>query len=250
MVKQIPNLITSLNLLCGCVAALCIVFGEPLAAAVFAFSGIFFDFFDGLAARALNAQSEIGLQMDSLADMITSGLVPGLVMMHLLSMAVIGDDLSVWFASLLGESWNLSANRWLPLVGLLIVVGSAYRLAKFNVDTRQTDYFIGLPTPANSLFMLSLPLIMLYDGTPWVKDLLSTPWVLIVITVVFSLLLNANIKLFSLKFKSWRFKANRVAYVFIVFSAVMILLYKFLAIPVIIIAYIIVSVLQSLLSKN
>jgi CDP-diacylglycerol--serine O-phosphatidyltransferase len=250
MVKQIPNLITSLNLLCGCVAALSIVFGDPIGAAVFAFLGIFFDFFDGLAARVLNAQSEVGLQLDSLADMITSGLVPGLVMMHLLSMSVFGSDLTVWFEAIQNDAWNLSAKRWIPLVGLLIVVGSAYRLAKFNVDTRQRDHFIGLPTPANALFILSLPLILLYDGNQWVKDLLSNPWVLIVITIVFSLLLNANINLFSLKFKSWRFKANRVGYVFIVFSAVMLVLFKFLAIPLIIIAYIIVSVLQTLLSKN
>ncbi|MCH9661294.1 MAG: CDP-alcohol phosphatidyltransferase family protein, partial [Bacteroidetes bacterium] len=129
MIKQIPNAITSLNLLSGCVAVLFAVSGDLVTAAIFAFIGIFFDFFDGLAARLLKAQSDVGLQLDSLADMVTSGLVPGLVMMKLLERATNTEVIQT--ASSISEtmSWDTTKVSLIPLIGLLITVASAYRLA-------------------------------------------------------------------------------------------------------------------------
>lgn len=240
MLKQIPNALTSLNLLCGCVALLFVVSGDLVTAAVFACLGIFFDFFDGLAARLFDAHSAVGLQFDSLADMVTSGLVPGFVMVQLLSKAYTGNyfEIDQLFAS---QGWGSSLQSWLPLIGLLIVVASGYRLAKFNVDERQTDRFIGLPTPANTLLILSLALILEFQDTQWVNELILNSWFLVGLTIVSSILLNAELPLFALKFKTWDIKSNSKRYVFLVFCLVSLVLLKFLAIPLIIAIYILVS---------
>lgn len=242
MKKQIPNLITSLNILCGSVAILFAVSGNLIVASVFVFLGIFFDFFDGLAARLLNAQSEVGLQLDSLADVITSGVVPGIIMFQLMNLAFVGNmqTLTDVFS---GQGWNVGVNNYLPLIGLLIVVASAYRLAKFNVDTRQTSGFIGLPTPANTLLILSLPLILEYQFSEMAESIILNKWVLIGLTLVSCILLNAEIPLFALKFKTWDFKSNAVRYVFLALCVVLLITLKFLAIPLIILLYIVLSLL-------
>ncbi|GAB5400415.1 MAG: CDP-alcohol phosphatidyltransferase family protein [Aureisphaera sp.] len=242
MLKQIPNIITSLNLLSGCVAVLFALSGDLVSAAFFAIAGIFFDFFDGLAARLLKAESDIGLQLDSLADMITSGLVPGVVMLQLLSLALNGDYFVIteMFAQ---DSWNHSG-LYLPLIGLLITVGAAYRLAKFNVDTRQTTGFIGLPTPANTLLILSLPLILHFQSSEALKDIVLNKWVLIGLTLVSCILMNAEIRLFGLKFKKWDFKSNAVRYVFLLISLGLLIALKFIAIPAIILMYLLLSIVS------
>ena len=240
MIKQIPNIITSLNLLCGCVAVLFAVSGDLISASVFVFFGIFFDFFDGLAARLLNAQSDVGLELDSLADMVTSGVAPAIVMVQLLSEAFFGHSFSIDQAAAV-QGWNTSFGGYWPLIGLVIAVASAYRLAKFNVDTRQTDSFIGLPTPANTLLILSLPLILHFQYSEWVEDIILNKWFLIGLTIVSSLLLNAEIRLFSLKFKTWNLKSNAIRYVFLILCAILLVLLKFMAIPVIILFYIFLS---------
>jgi CDP-diacylglycerol--serine O-phosphatidyltransferase len=242
MLKQIPNIITSLNIMCGCVAILFAVSGDLITASFFAFLGIFFDFFDGLAARLLKAHSEVGLQLDSLADVITSGIVPGIVMFQLLNLSIFGhmQSLTEIFSM---EGWNVSFNNYLPLIGLMIVIASAYRLAKFNVDTRQTSGFIGLPTPANTLLILSLPLILQFQYSVLAETIILNKWFLIGMTVVSCLLLNAEISLFALKFKTWNFKSNAVRYVFLILCIVLLVLLKFLAIPFIILLYILLSLL-------
>jgi len=240
MIKQIPNIITSLNLLCGCVAIMFAVSGDLVSASFFAFAGIFLDFFDGLAARVLNAQSQVGLQLDSLADVVTSGVLPGIVMVQLLSEALTGNSLEVStiFSSI---SNNTSIESYLPFIGLLIAVASGYRLAKFNVDTRQTTSFIGLPVPANTLLILSLPLIISFQASQQITELILTPWFLIIITLVSCVLLNAEIPLFGLKFKTWNFKDNAVRYLFLIASILLLVVLKFIAIPIIIFLYILVS---------
>ncbi len=242
MLKQLPNIITSLNLLCGCVAVLFAVSGDLIATTVFAFLGIFFDFFDGLAARLLNAQSEVGVQFDSLADMITSGLVPGVVMIKLLERATGNEVIGFSMEATETMSWSTMQFSLLPLVGLLITVASGYRLAKFNVDSRQKDSFIGLPTPANTILILSFGLILATQPEHWVSELLQEQWVLIGLTVLSCILLNAEIPLFALKFKTWDFKSNAKRYLFLLFCLVTLLLLRFLAIPLIIAVYIIISV--------
>ncbi len=240
MIKQIPNIITSLNLLCGCVAIMFAVSGDLVSASFFAFAGIFLDFFDGLAARVLNAQSQVGLQLDSLADVVTSGVLPGIVMVQLLSEALTGTSLDI-SAIFSDTANNTSIESYLPFIGLLIAVASGYRLAKFNVDTRQTTSFIGLPVPANTLLILSLPLIISFQASKQITEVILTPWFLIIITLVSCVLLNAEIPLFGLKFKTWNFKDNAVRYLFLIASILLLVVLKFIAIPIIIFLYILVS---------
>ena len=240
MIKQIPNIITSLNLLCGCVAIMFAVSGDLVSASFFAFAGIFLDFFDGLAARVLNAQSQVGLQLDSLADVVTSGVLPGIVMVQLLSEALTGTSLDI-SAIFSDTANNTSIESYLPFIGLLIAVASGYRLAKFNVDIRQTTSFIGLPVPANTLLILSLPLIISFQASKQITEVILTPWFLIIITLVSCVLLNAEIPLFGLKFKTWNFKDNAVRYLFLIASILLLVVLKFIAIPIIIFLYILVS---------
>ena len=236
MKQHIPNFITLLNVLSGCIAVVFAVQNQLELAALFVFLGILFDFLDGLAARALNAYSAIGVQLDSLADVITSGLVPGIVMFQLLTMAQKGS----WNLDLFGMHSEVGV---LPLFGFLITMASAYRLANFNVDENQVSSFMGLPTPANALLVISLPLILVYQNTPTLNDIILNQWFLLGLTVVSAFLLNAKIRLFSLKFKSYGFKENGIKYLFLIGSLVLLLTLRFLAIPVIILLYILSSLL-------
>lgn len=205
-------------------------------AALFVFLGIFFDFFDGLLARKLKVQSELGLQLDSLADMVTSGLVPGIVMFQLLNLS----QRSGWnIADFQDVSW--SGNNYLPFLGLLITLASAYRLAKFNISTNQTNSFIGLPTPANTLLILSLPLIIEFQNSDLMNSIILNTWVLLSITFLSCYLLNANIPLLALKFKTWDFKENASRYLLLILSVVLLVVFQFAGIPLIILLYILLS---------
>ena len=227
MKSYIPHFITLLNLFSGCVAVIFALEGNMKLTALFVCLGVFFDFFDGLLARKLNVESELGVQLDSLADMVTSGLVPGLVLFHLLGLA---PQLS-W------ETYNL-----LPYFGLLVTLASAFRLAKFNISTNQSDAFIGLPTPANTLLIISLPLILEYQHSDAINATILNPWFLIVLTLVSCYLLNAPIKLIALKFKTWNFKDNASRYILIVLSIAILAIFQFAGIPLVIIAYILLSI--------
>jgi CDP-diacylglycerol--serine O-phosphatidyltransferase len=237
--KHIPNFVTLLNVLCGSIAVLFAVNGNMTATACFVFLGIFFDFFDGLLARKLKVQSELGLQLDSLADMITSGLVPGLVMFHLLSLTI--DDFSLIETAYKWPDPLFGTMQWLPFFGLLITLASAYRLATFNISTNQSDSFIGLPTPANTLLILSFPLILEYQNNDMMNNVILNPWFLMAIILLSCYLLNAKIKLIALKFKSYSFKENTVRYLLVILSLVLLIIFKFAGIPLIIILYILMS---------
>ena len=240
MKKHIPNLITLCNLFSGSLAVIFAVQGNLVAAAFFVALGIFFDFFDGLAARALNVKSDVGLQLDSLADVVTSGVVPGIVMFQLFMMALPGEDgVKQWTSE---TNWLEFTFNPLALFGLLIILGSAFRLAKFNVDDRQTDSFIGLPTPANALLILSLPLILTFQPNSFATDLILNEWFLVVLTIVSVIILNAELPLFALKFKNWGFKGNEIRYIFLILCVVLIVLFQFLAVPMIILSYVLLSV--------
>lgn len=250
--KHIPNLITALNMLSGTIAAIFALQGNLIMAALFVGLGIFFDFFDGLAARVLNVKSEVGLQLDSLADMITSGLVPGIVMYQLFLRALPGmnnNTTDTWSAEAASSwlEWNIP---FMAMIGLLIVVASGYRLAKFNVDERQTDSFIGLPTPANAMLILSLPLILVYQPHPIAVSLILNEWFLAGLTVVSCYMLNAEIPLFALKFSDWSLKKNKLRYSFIAYCLVMIILFQFIAIPVLIASYVLLSIVSNRMSSG
>ncbi len=247
MKQHIPNVLTLLNLLCGSIAVIFAINNNFIVASLFVFLGIFFDFFDGFVARKLNVQSELGLQLDSLADMVTSGLVPGIIMYKLLSLTVNTVEVdNTWSSNTDWLDFNLPI---LPLLGLLITLASAYRLANFNLDIEQQSYFKGLPTPANTLLIISLPLIIEFQNNDFINTIILNKWFLIGLTLLSCYLLNSNIKLFALKFKDWSFKTNAIRYIFIVLCIVLLIVLQFAAIPVIILLYIIMSVLDNITSK-
>ena len=227
----IPNLITLLNLFMGCIAVYFAAKGDLISAGVCSAIGIGFDFFDGLAARLLKVSSELGKQLDSLADVVTSGVVPGYVMFQLMQMSFSGE----------GDSFLASNSLIFSFFGFLITLASAYRLANFNIDENQTDKFIGLPTPANTILVLSFPFILKYEGTIWLNDLVLSPYFLIILTILSAYLLNMKQELFSLKLKSLKLKDNVLIYSFLALSITLIILLKFIAVPLIILTYIILS---------
>ncbi len=244
MKRHIPNFITLLNLLSGCIATVLVLKGNLSGAALFVFLGIFFDFFDGLVARKLNVQSELGLQLDSLADMVTSGLVPGLVMYQLLDITFRAWEYDVTTTVLADPLWIFSQSIY-PYMGFLITLSSAYRLAKFNISDNQTSHFIGLPTPANALLILSLPLILEFQNNDLMNSIILNKWFLIGVTLVSTVLLNANIKLLALKFSNFSFKDNASRYLLLILAIVLLVIFHFAAIPLIILLYIILSLLNT-----
>lgn len=241
--KHIPNTISLLNLLAGLLALIHAFNGNYNEAFSLVCLGIFFDFWDGFFARIWKVQSPIGLQLDSLADMVTSGVVPGLVMYKMLG------DIQENQAQ-----YNLTEDTYymgvVPYLGFLITLASCYRLAKFNVDTRQTDSFIGLPTPANALLIMSIPMIQFHSEFEWLVDFLSNPYILVGITVLSSYLLNAEIPLFSLKVKSFSWEKYKMQVVFLILSVILIAVLEFIAIPIIILLYVILSVVNNTMHKK
>ena len=242
--KHIPNLITLLNLFCGSIAVICAVNNLFVATAVFVFLGIFFDFFDGFAARKLGVQSELGIQLDSLADMVTSGLVPGIIMYKLIALScdTPGIVMSSWSNFMEWKGFKLVP---LALIGLCITLASAYRLAKFNIDEDQQSYFKGLPVPANTLLIIALPLILEFQNSDVINAIILNKWFLIALTILSCYMLNSSIKLFALKFKNFGFKDNSMRYIFIILSLVLLIVLHFAAIPIIILLYIILSLLNT-----
>lgn len=234
--KSIPNIFTLLNLLSGTIAVIFAVQDQLVIAAFLVFLGIFFDFFDGFFARLLNVQGELGKQLDSLADVVTSGVVPGVVLFQLLktTYAINIFDTEV-------VSWQTNKVEILPFVGLFITLAAAYRLAKFNIDERQTSSFIGLPTPAASMVVVSLPLILEYSSFETASVIIHNQWFLVGLTTLLCYLMNAEIPLFSLKFKNYNWKKNQVKFIFLIATVVLITVFQFVAIPLVILVYIILS---------
>ena len=201
--------------------------------------GIFLDFFDGFFARLFQVASPLALQLDSLADMVTSGVVPGLTMFYMMLEAFglqISDPFSGQYA--------------LAFLGFLVTLGSCYRLANFNIDTRQTDSFIGLPTPANALFILSLPLVVRHFDSFMLFELLSNYGVLLAISIGSAYILNAEIPLFSLKVKKLTFQDNKLTFFFLAVSLLLLVTLQYLGIPLVILFYIFLSILNNKFIKQ
>ena len=247
MKKHIPNLLTLGNLFCGTVATIFAVQGDFVLAGLFVVIGIFFDFFDGFAARLLNVSGELGKQLDSLADMVTSGVVPGIIMFKLIGESGIRN-----FGLHHRYSYGLQLEDFFldsRLLGLLLTLGACYRLAKFNIDTRQSESFIGLPTPAMSLFIISLPLIQEFSDIEFAQNLIANNYFLIAITLLLTYLMNAELPLFSLKFKEYSVKNNLVKYLFLVISLLMIIFLQYISIPLIILLYVFLSIVSNFEKK-
>lgn len=222
--RNIPNAITCLNLLCGCIALVYISQDYSYIASWLVLGAALADFFDGMAARLLNVKSPIGKELDSLADVVSFGVVPGLMLVHLIHHPVYG---------------------W---IGLLVPVFAAIRLAKFNIDDRQTTYFIGLPSPANALFIISFPLIIRYH-IYWQEFYLSnaqfSTFLFVAIAIICSALMVMPVKLFSMKMKDMTWKNNKVRYIFAILSLIGIVLFAYQALPLIMVLYVVLSVIQN-----
>jgi CDP-diacylglycerol--serine O-phosphatidyltransferase len=227
----LPNAITCLNLLAGCLAIERTFQADFTGAFLLVALAAVFDFLDGFCARLLKSYSEVGKQLDSLADMVSFGAAPAFALFNLLRGRFDGPEIYSVF---------------------IVAAFSALRLAKFNLDTRQSDGFIGLPTPANTLLIVSL--IFLTGGGPAGEKgpllfLLDTPWWLIGLSIGLSLLLVSEVPMFSLKFKSFGWKGNEIRYLFLLFAAALLLVFKLGAVPMIVGGYILFSLLRAAIHK-
>lgn len=227
----IPNGITLLNLLCGIIAIFISFKGYFHFAALLVILGAIFDFLDGFAARLLKSYSEIGKELDSLADLITFGLAPAFIIFNILEIITIDY-------------------KELNYIAFLIPLFSALRLAKFNVDTRQSDSFIGLPTPANALFFISFALIYSYSKITFLNEYFLNKYLIYSLIVIFSFFLISEIPMFSLKFKTWNFTDNKIRYIFIVISLILLIILQYYSIIIIIVLYIILSIINKLKFKT
>lgn len=226
--SYIPNLLTLSNLACGLLAIVSIFGGDYILVAWLIGFSLIFDFLDGFAARLLGVHSELGKQLDSLADLVSFGVVPGLFMFMLFEMSWMSGEPSIEF---------------LPYIALLIPLFSALRLAKFNIDTRQAEYFIGMPTPANTIFLLSLGLWAVYAGEGTAKNVLLHPFFLTALTVVTSFLLVAELPLMSLKVKNVKWTDNKGRIIMLALIAVLLVVFRFRALAFVIPLYLLLSLI-------
>ncbi|MBA4053239.1 MAG: CDP-diacylglycerol--serine O-phosphatidyltransferase [Marivirga sp.] len=224
MLRHIPNFLTCCNLICGCFGIIFLWEDQGIPIAYFVWAACLFDFFDGFAARILKTSSPIGKELDSMADMVSFGALPALFM----------------YKTLVFES----PLPYLPYIGILIAVCSAIRLAVFNLDETQSDSFKGLPTPANALFITALPFL----DFPFF-DFIYSPFVLALITVIFSLLLVSRIDLFALKFKNFTWSDNKIRFTFLILSVLLLATLQWAALPLIIILYLALSLGIRVFSK-
>lgn len=211
-------------MLSGCLGVVFVLEGRDVQAAYFVWIAGVFDFFDGFAARLLKVSSPIGKELDSLADMVSFGLLPSVVMYKLLKEA--------------------GAVGYVPYIAFSIAVFSALRLAIFNIDETQRDSFRGVPTPANALLITALPLL-----TGWASAALQNVWVLVAISLLMSYLLVSGIELFALKFKDFTWQHNKIRFTFLALSVLLLAVLQVAAIPVIILLYIGLSLGVQVLSK-
>ena len=235
--RHIPNFLTSLNLFSGCMALVFVFKGNIPVFSSFVAACLVLDFLDGFAARLLNANSPIGKDLDSLADMVAFGVVPGAILYHLF---MISPPLS------LTESWWTGFIVYFPFI---VTVFSGLRLAKFNNDTRQSTSFLGLPTPAVTIFVTGLALIIQYDRFH-LTPLLLNSFLIAGIAMILSFLLVSEIPLFAMKFRSFGWAQNRTQYILAIISVVVVLTLQFAGIPLLIIFYLILSFINNKFRLN
>lgn len=237
----IPNIMTLGNLLCGCLGIVFVFEGNLLWASYLIFIAGILDFLDGFVARLLKQHSEIGKQLDSLADMVTFGVLPAFIVAKLIQLSTTQNSVLADFVpSTLLSQTHLPT---LAYIGFTLALFSCLRLAKFNIDTRQSDSFIGVPTPANAFVVAAFPLILEFN--PEYKFLILNSAFLISYTLIMSYLLISEIPLFALKFKNFSWASNQIKYMFLILSIILLVALQFVAIPLIIFLYIILSVISN-----
>ncbi|MGN7887297.1 CDP-diacylglycerol--serine O-phosphatidyltransferase [Dyadobacter endophyticus] len=230
--RNIPNALTCGNLLCGCIGVVEAFHNNLILSCLLIGVALIFDFLDGFIARLLKVTSPIGRDLDSLADMVTFGLLPAIILYQLL-MQSIPDLLGIWKA----------------YPAFIIAIFSAIRLAKFNNDPRQSDSFIGVPTPANAMLIASLPLIVHTESAFW-KDIIINTNNLLILSAVMSYALVMELPLIALKFKQFGWKGNESRFILIGITALLLVTLKFLAVPAILIVYVLLSIADNLRKKQ
>ena len=269
---NIPNLFTAANLISGVFSIIFALMGRIDLAPFLIFAGAIFDFFDGFLARKLNQSGELGKQLDSLADMITFGLAPGIFMMVVMIISL--SDLQ---SEILSPTFNSHVNfiltnwknavfygvpnemdnslKYTPFFALFIPFMSMFRLAKFNIDTRQSESFIGLNTPANTIFFTTFPLVLLIEFSQkgyqdaWI-NLIFQPGFFIILIGCMSLLLISEIPMFSLKFKHFKWQGNQIRFSYLIICGLLITFLLVWSIPLIVLLYLVLSFIDNKLNKK
>jgi len=276
---NLANLITGSNMLCGFIAIVLALAGRIDIAPLFIFLGAVLDFFDGFVARKIGVSGAMGKQLDSLADVITFGVAPGVIMLVMIVLGIDNSSLfpaedttrvyqndltyytyfqvSAWMQALV---YNVPNNfdasiKFLPFVAMIIPFLSMFRLAKFNIDERQTDRFHGLPTPLNTMFFMFFPLYFSLNVDNWAHQgkfihLIFDCYTIAGITVVMSLMMITDIPLIALKFKNFSWKDNKFRYLLVGKSLIIILIFQLWAIPIIVILYMILSIIDNYTTKK
>ncbi|MFA6400851.1 MAG: CDP-diacylglycerol--serine O-phosphatidyltransferase [Salinivirgaceae bacterium] len=237
----VPNTITSFNVLSGCLSVVFAFEGFLVAAGIMILVAAVFDFFDGMSARLLGAYSEMGKQLDSLADVISFGLAPAAIAHAIVRQTILGN---------LPLSEAVFIDWVLILSPFIITVFSALRLAKFNIDTRQTESFIGLNTPSNAMVWATLPFVLKAYPNSSIAPIINQPYFIISLAVILSYLLVAEIPMFSLKFKNLKVKDNKIRFIFLAGNLILIAAIPMAALALIIIWYMVLSVLSNAISKK
>jgi len=227
--RHIPNLFTLGNLFFGLLAIKFAYSNELFFASICILSGAFLDFFDGFFARLLKVSGELGKQLDSLADLVTFGVAPSVIVFKLI---------------LMGDSNEFNFDT-LAYIAFLIPLFSAYRLAKFNIDTNQFDTFIGLPTPANALFFIAIPIASHFENDSFLLEFLSQKIVLILFVLIMCWLMVSSLPFIALKFKSYKWTGNQNRFILIGLSILLLLLFHFVAVPIIILLYTVLSFINN-----
>lgn len=234
----VPNAITSLNLISGCLSVFFAVDGQLGWASVFIFIAAIFDFCDGFAARLLKAYSAIGKELDSLADLVSFGLAPAAIVFTMLEFALFGKNQPI-------QEIEANWSQWITLfTSLVIPVAGAFRLAKFNTDDRQTDQFLGMPIPANAIFFASLGLILELGTKESIVPIILNKYTLIASIFACSFLMVSELPMFNLKFKNLRFKENALRFIFLAVIVLMLVFLQLYALPLIIVWYVLLSVIS------
>jgi CDP-diacylglycerol--serine O-phosphatidyltransferase len=234
---HIPNLITSLNLLTGCISIVFTFQDRVILASIFIFIAGVLDFFDGVAARLLHAYSDIGKMLDSLADVVSFGVAPSIILFNYLNVSIHPGI----------SGFNYESTNWIeyliPCTAFLIAIFSALRLAKFNIDERQTNIFIGLPTPANAFLIASLPFIL--KDNVLMQGFMLKIYFLVPMIFVLSFLLVSEIPMISLKFKNLTYRDNKSRFILIFSSLILAIFLRFTAVPLIFILYLVISLIDN-----
>jgi len=231
IVSYIPNSITSLNLISGIFSIFFAIEGKIEIAALLILAASVFDFLDGMSARLLKSYSEIGAQMDSLSDLVSFGIAPSAILFGIPGINITSPHTYITFL------------QYVFLISVIIIpVAGAFRLAKFNTDDSQSESFKGLPIPANAIFFASLALVLTYGKIELINDIITNQYFLFIFTLLFSWLMVSNIPMFSLKFKSLKWKGNQTRISFLVLCIILFIILKLYSLPLMIISYLSISI--------